>query len=72
MSDRRPVRKFGKRSTAEEVSAGIDLSGRHAIVTGANSGIGFEAAKALAIHGAHVIVASRSQERGEIQDRPAT
>lgn len=42
-----------------------DQTGRVAIVTGGNSGIGFEAAKALAKEGATVIVASRSQARGE-------
>ncbi|MEM7157103.1 MAG: oxidoreductase [Myxococcota bacterium] len=41
-----------------------DQTGRVAIVTGANSGIGFEAAKELAVAGAEVIVASRSEERG--------
>lgn len=40
-----------------------DLSGRRAIVTGANSGTGFETAKALAARGADVIVAARSHER---------
>ena len=35
------------------------------IVTGGNSGIGYEAAKALANKGATVVVASRSRERGE-------
>jgi NAD(P)-dependent dehydrogenase (short-subunit alcohol dehydrogenase family) len=42
-----------------------DQTGRVAIVTGANSGIGFEAAKALAIKGATVIVASRSKAKGD-------
>lgn len=40
-----------------------DLTGRRAIVTGANSGTGFETAKALAAGGADVIVAARSHER---------
>ena len=46
-----------KRWTTDYIA---DQSGRVAIVTGANSGIGFEAAKALAAKGAQVIVASRS------------
>lgn len=40
-----------------------DQTGRLAIVTGANSGTGYETAKALAARGAEVIVASRSAER---------
>src|ERR1700722_16329449 len=39
--------------------------GRVAIVTGANSGIGMEAARALAVHGALVVMASRDKKRGE-------
>jgi len=42
-----------------------DQSGRIAIVTGANAGIGFAAADALAAKGATVILACRSRERGE-------
>ena len=42
-----------------------DQSGKIAIVTGANSGIGFEAAKALAAKGAHVVMACRNMEKGE-------
>ena len=42
-----------------------DLSGRIAVVTGASSGIGFEAAQALAAHGAQVILAVRDTARGE-------
>ncbi|XVQ08739.1 oxidoreductase [Spirillospora sp. CA-255316] len=42
-----------------------DLSGRRAIVTGANSGIGFHTALQLARHGAEVVMACRSAERGQ-------
>ncbi|WP_406437496.1 oxidoreductase [Streptomyces sp. NBC_00631] len=40
------------------------LSGRTAVVTGANSGLGFTAADALARAGAHVVFAVRDPERG--------
>lgn len=40
-----------------------DLSGRVAIVTGANTGIGYETAKALAKMGAHTIIACRTEAR---------
>ena len=43
----------------------VDLSGKVAVVTGGNSGIGYETAKGLAAMGAHTIIACRSRERAE-------
>lgn len=54
---------FNKNSTAEEVTAGLDLSGRTALVTGGTSGIGLETARVLALRGAHVLVAGRTLEK---------
>ena len=42
-----------------------DLTGKIIIVTGGNSGLGYESVKALAEKGAKVILASRSMEKGE-------
>lgn len=42
-----------------------DLRGRLALVTGANTGIGYHTAEGLAAHGATVLLACRSKERGE-------
>ena len=50
---------FGYRSTAAEVLAGIDLTGRLAVITGGYSGLGLEATRALAGAGAHVVVLAR-------------
>jgi NAD(P)-dependent dehydrogenase (short-subunit alcohol dehydrogenase family) len=56
--------RFGFRSTAAEVVAGIDLSGKRAIVTGASSGIGIETARALAGAAAQVTLAVRDTQAG--------
>lgn len=50
---------FDARSSAEEVLADVDLSGRRAIVTGASSGIGTETARVLALRGAAVTLTAR-------------
>lgn len=54
---------FSPSSTADDVVAGIDLTGKNVIVTGGHSGLGRESARALASAGAHVTVASRDVER---------
>ncbi|MGW6197481.1 SDR family NAD(P)-dependent oxidoreductase [Kribbella sp. NPDC055110] len=56
---------FTHESTAAEVVAGIDLTGRRAVVTGGASGIGVETARALAAAGAEVTLAVRNTAAGE-------
>jgi NAD(P)-dependent dehydrogenase (short-subunit alcohol dehydrogenase family) len=56
---------FTRDTTAAEVLAGIDLSGRSAVATGGASGIGIETARALAEAGAEVTIAVRNTEAGE-------
>lgn len=55
-----PKSSFGALSTAEEVTAGLDLTGKTAVVTGCNSGIGLETMRVLALRGAHVIGTART------------
>jgi NAD(P)-dependent dehydrogenase (short-subunit alcohol dehydrogenase family) len=54
---------FGPASTAGEVIAGIDLTGKTAIVTGGYSGLGLETARVLRVAGVEVIVPARDHER---------
>ena len=56
---------FNARSTALEVIKGIDLTGKIAIVTGGNAGIGLETTKVLAAAGATVIVPARDLEKAK-------
>ena len=55
---------LGFETTTDDVVAGVDLSGRTALVTGASSGIGLETARALASVGASVVLAVRNAEKG--------
>jgi NAD(P)-dependent dehydrogenase (short-subunit alcohol dehydrogenase family) len=55
---------FGFTSTATDVLADVDLSGRRAIITGATSGIGVETARALAAAGAEVVLGVRRLDAG--------
>ena len=54
---------FGYGSTAEEVTAGLDLTGRRYLVTGANSGIGLESVRVLGLRGATVLTLARTVEK---------
>jgi NAD(P)-dependent dehydrogenase (short-subunit alcohol dehydrogenase family) len=62
MSQQNP---FGFTSTASEVLAGVDLSGKTMIVTGGASGIGIETVKSLAAAGASVTIAARRVDAAE-------
>ena len=54
---------FGYASTAEEVTAGIELAGKTFLLTGCNSGIGLETLRVLGRRGAHVIAAARTEDK---------
>ena len=54
---------FGYASTAEEVTEGLDLSGKTYLLTGCNSGLGLETLRVLGLRGGHVIAAARSEDK---------
>lgn len=59
------IKKFGAKSTADEVLSGVDLKGRRFLITGASSGIGLETARSLVSHGASVVGAVRGLAKAE-------
>jgi glutamyl-tRNA reductase len=67
---------FTRHDTADDVSEGIDLTGKRAIVTGAASGIGIETVRTLARRGADVTIAARrvdaAREVATNSSRPST
>jgi len=56
---------FDADSTAEEVTEGIDLRGRLVVVTGCNSGIGYETMRVLALRGAYVVGTGRTLDSAQ-------
>ena len=63
LDNRYPIGPYGKDSTAEDVTEKLDLAGRVILVTGCNSGIGYESMRVLAMRGAHVIGTGRTLEK---------
>jgi WW domain-containing oxidoreductase len=60
-----PLSSFDKKSTAEQVVAGIDLSGKTVLITGATSGLGLETMRVLTARGAKVIATGRTLEKAQ-------
>lgn len=63
----RPIQTgFTAASTADEVLADVDLSGKNVIVTGGHAGIGLETTRALSKAGAFVTVGSRNPDQAAL------
>ena len=60
-----PLSGFTKKSTAEDVTQGLDLSGQVGLVTGCNSGLGLETMRVLALRGAHIIGTGRTLHKAQ-------
>ena len=54
---------FDATSTAEQVTEGQDLKGKRWLITGVNSGLGYESARVLALRGAEIVGAARTREK---------
>jgi NAD(P)-dependent dehydrogenase (short-subunit alcohol dehydrogenase family) len=57
--------KFGAKSTAEDVLAGVELKGKLILVTGVSAGLGVETSRALVAHGADVVGTARDLEKAK-------
>ena len=56
----------GASSTAEDVLAGVDLTGTRVLVTGVSSGLGLETARAAVAHGADVVGTARDLAKARL------
>ena len=54
---------FGYGSTAEEVTEGLSLAGKTILVTGCNSGLGYETLRVLSLRGARVVGTARTLDK---------
>ncbi len=59
-------REFNETSTCDDVLSALDLSGQHALITGASGGLGAEAARAMAMRGCAVTIAARDVQKAEV------
>lgn len=55
----------GPNTTADEVLANLDLTGKRVLITGGSGGLGAEGARAMARKGAMVIVTARNQSKAQ-------
>ncbi len=60
-----PRSDYGFATTCDDVAVGYDLGGKTVLLTGCNSGLGYESMRTLAAAGAHVIGAARTVEKAE-------
>ncbi len=56
---------FSFSSTAEDVTDGVDLTGKTIAITGCNSGLGKESARVLALRGAHIVGLARTVQKAQ-------
>jgi NAD(P)-dependent dehydrogenase (short-subunit alcohol dehydrogenase family) len=57
--------QFSESSTTDDVLSGIDLTGKHVLITGVSAGLGIETARALVAHGADVVGTVRDLDKGQ-------